>query len=70
MPTILFKDKDALSFRDDGEEDDPGKMAFAGKRKRNSKGSEIIFDPDQHRCYQKGYARLCPNIREPRLALT
>ena len=42
-----FKDTDALAFEEGNGQGRGG--VFFGKRKRHSKGLEIVFDQDQHR---------------------
>ena len=46
---FAFKDTDALHFGDDGDANQRGNQVYVEKRKRSSKGVEVVFDPEQHR---------------------
>ena len=44
-----YKDRNALAFEDNEGTVDTKNAFYVGKRKRSSKGLEIVFDQEQHR---------------------
>ena len=49
MRQETFKDRNALAFEDNDGTGDARNAFYVGKRKRSSKGLEIVFDQEQHR---------------------
>lgn len=49
MGAESFKDRDALAFADEAGGSKGSNAFYVGKRKRKSKGLEVVFDQDQHR---------------------